>query len=174
MGELVDLYAEGDLSGVVTGVAPRWRVRAENLPHAATQVLLRDGRGRVYVHRRTATKDIYPGAHDAWAGGVIASGEDIDAGAQRELAEELGVTSRIRPCFRYWYRDEQANYLACVYEATHRPADGPVRHQPQEVAEGWWMPWDELLRRLDDPAWPFTPDGRESVRRYLAFGPGSR
>jgi hypothetical protein len=26
------------------------------------------------------------------------------------------------------------------------------------------MPWDELLARLEDPAWPFVPDGRVSLK----------
>lgn len=100
MDELVALYAEGDLGGRVTGAAPRSLVRARNLPHAATAVLLRDGGGRVYVHRRTDTKDVYPGMHDVWAGGVVPAGEDPDAAA-RELTEELGVRGcEPRPCFR--------------------------------------------------------------------------
>ncbi|EWC64080.1 putative Nudix hydrolase YfcD [Actinokineospora spheciospongiae] len=167
MDELVDLYARGDLGGRVVGTAPRSRVRAENLPHAATQVLLRDRAGRVYVHRRTLTKDVYPGMHDVWAGGVVTAGEAPDVAAARELAEELGVRTVVRPCFRYWYADDSANYLACVYEADH--PGGEIRHQASEVAAGWWVPWAELLARLADPAWPFTPDGRESVARYARY-----
>jgi isopentenyldiphosphate isomerase len=168
MEEIVSIYAEGDLSGRVVGSAPRSRVRAENLPHSATQVILRDAKGRVYVHRRTDTKDVYPGMHDAWAGGVVAAGEHPDMTAERELTEELGVRGcEVRPCFRYWFADDATNYLACVYEAQYDPDEhGPVVHQPSEVAEGRWIPWEELLERLSDPTWPFVPDGREGLRRY--------
>ncbi|MFH8346420.1 NUDIX hydrolase [Streptomyces sp. NPDC018045] len=171
MEEIVALYAEGDLSGRVVGSAPRSRVRAENLPHCATQVLLRDTAGRVYVHRRTDTKDVYPGMHDAWAGGVVAAGEDPDEAAEREVTEELGVRGcRVRPCFRYWYADADTNYLACVYEAEYAPdRHGPVVHQASEVAEGWWMSWEELTARLSDPDWPFVPDGRAGLERYTRY-----
>lgn len=169
MDELVALYEAGNLAGRVVGSAPRSRVRAENLPHAATAVMLRDGAGRVYVHRRTDTKDVYPGMHDAWAGGVVLAGEDPVAAAGRELTEELGVHGcELRPLGVFWYADDHTNYLAYSFEARYDPqANGPVVHQPEEVAHGWWMEWDDLLARLADPDWPFVPDGRAGVERCL-------
>ena len=167
MDEVVALYTPGDLSGTVVGVATRGEVRARNLPHAATAVLLRDQDGRVYVHRRTNTKDVYPGLHDAFAGGVVAAGEAPDVAAVRELAEELGVRDcPLTPRLRYWYTDEATSYLAFVYEATYDvDRNGPIVHQASEVAEGWWMDWDALLALLDDPTWPFVPDGRAALEQ---------
>lgn len=172
MDELVSLYAEGDLGGRVTGSAPRSRVRAENLPHAATAVMLRDAEGRVYVHRRTDTKDVYPGMYDAFAGGVVLAGEDPAEAAVRELAEELGVRGCVlRECFRTWYADEHTNYLAHGFEAAYDPdANGPIVHQPSEVASGRWLPWDGpdgLMALLADPDWPFVPDGRAGIELYI-------
>ncbi len=168
MDEQVALYAEGDPGGRVVGAAPRSLVRARNLPHAATAVLLRAADGRVYLHRRTETKDLYPGQHDVWAGGVILAGEQPYAAAARELTEELGVHGcELRPCFRYWYADEHTNHLAFVFEAAYDPEIcGPVIHQPSEVAAGWWITWDELLTRVADPTWPFVPDGRVILEHY--------
>ena len=159
--ELLALYDPDDPSGRVTGSAPRSQVRAENLPHAATAVLVRRPDGAVYVHRRTDTKDLYPGLHDAFAGGCVEAGEDPGRAGLRELAEELGITGvELQPRFRRWYRDEHTHYLAFGYEVAW---DGPVVHQPEEVADGWWMPWEELLARLADPTWPFVPDGRAGI-----------
>ncbi|WP_432509694.1 NUDIX domain-containing protein, partial [Kineococcus auxinigenes] len=150
--EVVALYDPADTAGRVVGAAPRERVRALNLPHAATGVLLRDGRGGVFVHRRTATKDVHPGAHDCLAGGVVGAGEDPSRAAERELAEELGVRGAVlRPVLRCWYRDELTHYLAFVYEAWW---DGePLVLQVSEVAAGWWEPAQRLRERLADPVW---------------------
>jgi isopentenyldiphosphate isomerase len=165
--ELVDVRDPGDPDGRVVGTATRAEVRARNLPHAATGVLLRDGAGRVLVHRRTTTKDVYPGRHDCFAGGVLAAGEDPATGAARELAEELGVRDvALRPVLRHWYRDEHTHYLAHVYEARW---DGrPLVLQPSEVDAGWWMTVRQLGSALADPSWPFVPD----TRSLLALWPG--
>jgi isopentenyldiphosphate isomerase len=165
--ELVDLYSPDDDNGRVVGTVPRWRMRAENLPHAATAVLLVDEAGRVYVHRRTDDKDVFPGMWDCWAGGVVTAGEDPERGAMRELAEELGVrVPRLEPLFRQWYRDERTWYLACCYRARWR--GDQIVHQPEEVAEGSWLTLAELRALLDDPTRPFVPDGRVGIERYLA------
>ncbi|MDT5249582.1 MAG: hypothetical protein QOJ28_2216, partial [Mycobacterium sp.] len=61
-----ELVAVVDESGAVTGSSPRSVVRRDNLRHVVVAVLVRDSAGRVYVHRRTGTKDIFPGMHDCW------------------------------------------------------------------------------------------------------------
>ncbi|MEU6701113.1 hypothetical protein [Pseudonocardia sp. NPDC046786] len=50
--------------------------------------------------------------------------------------------------------------------------DGPVVHQPAEVAEGGWWTLDELRSRLDPPAYPWVPDGRVVTRRWLGDAVG--
>jgi isopentenyldiphosphate isomerase len=170
--ELVALYDPDDDHGRVTGSAPRSRVRAENLPHASTAVLLTDDEGRVYVHRRTDAKDVYPGVWDAWAGGVVRFGEAPDQAAVRELAEELGVHEvALEPLFAGWFRDERIHALTLAYRGRWHGAavNGPVVHQPEEVAEGSWLTVEELRELLVDPARPMIPDGRAALRRYLAM-----
>ena len=154
-----ELVALVDETGAVAGAAPRSVVRAENLLHSATAVLLRDARGRYYVHRRSDTKDWAPGSWDAAAGGVIAAGEEPYAAAVRELAEELGVTGvDLEPLGTHLYQDGTVRCFEHAYSATW---DGPVRHQPEEVAEGRWVTPDELAAMVADPAVAFVPDTRQ-------------
>ncbi len=148
-----------DDDGHPVAVATRSQVRAKNLLHAATAVLVRRRDGAIYVHRRTDTKDIYPGAHDCWAGGVLSAGEATDDGARRELAEELGISGvEIEPLFVTRWNDAQARAIYHVYAAQW---DGDIVHQRSEVAWGaWWTP-GELRESLADPSFAFVPDGRQ-------------
>lgn len=153
MDELVALL---DADGRVCGTAPRSVVRRDNLRHSATGVLVRNTAGDIYVHRRTTTKDVFPGRYDFMAGGVIAAGEAPDDAAARELAEELGITGvELARLPGGDYADEFTSYRAYLYECVW---DGPVRHQPEEIDWGAWMSPAELVRRLDDPQWSFVPD----------------
>jgi len=155
-----------DDSGTVVGSAPRSVMRRENLKHIVVAVLVRDPAGRVYVHRRTDTKDVFPGMHDCFVAGCLIAGEDPTDAASRELAEELGVTGVVlEPLFTGWYLDDSTRHLCHVWTTTY---DGPVTHQPEEIAWGTWLTVDELRTHLADPSWPFVPDGRALVDQLLA------
>jgi 8-oxo-dGTP pyrophosphatase MutT (NUDIX family) len=154
-----EVVALVDRDGRVVGSAERSVVRRDNLMHAATAVLVRDSRGRIFVHRRSPDKDWAPGSHDAAAGGVMAAGEDPEDAAARELAEELGVTgSRLRALGLSVYEDDTTRCVEHCFETTW---DGPVRYADGEVVWGAWMTLPELDAHLADPGWPFVPDTRQ-------------
>jgi 8-oxo-dGTP pyrophosphatase MutT (NUDIX family) len=158
VSEIVAIYDLDDPAGRVVGTAPRAQMRAENLPHGATAVIVRRPTGEVFVHRRADTKDIWPGRHDCAAGGVLQAGEDPDEAAARELAEELGIEGPVLvPLVQRWYLGSDTSYFAYAYLTTW---DGPVRFADGEVAAGWWEEPSVLYERLRDPSWPFVPDTR--------------
>ena len=145
-----------DEHGTVVGSAARSVVRRDNLRHAATAVLVRDPAGRIYLHQRTDAKDWAPGHWDVAAGGVIRAGEEPEASARRELAEELGITvPALVALGTHLYEDDTVRCFEHAYEVVW---EGPIRHQPEEVADGRWVTPDELEAILADPAVPFVPD----------------
>jgi len=158
--ELVDVVDETDR---IVGQAPRREVRRKNLRHRSVYVLVFNSLGQLFVHRRTETKDVFPGYWDVAVGGVLNAGEDYDEGAKRELREEVGSDGPIRRLFPLRYDDEHNRVAGMVYSCL---SDGPFHLQVTEVAEGIWMDLDVLLDRTQRD--PYCPDSLEALRLYLA------
>lgn len=157
--ELVDVVDEDDR---VVDVVTRGEVRARNLLHRCTYVLVRRSDGRFHVHRRTDSKDVEPGAYDMFPGGVCASGESYDECAVRELAEELGIDGAVpRFLFMHRYSGRTGEAWGAVYEMTW---DGPIVAQEAEVAWYGWVSFEELTRMLDELE--FCDDSREIFERW--------
>jgi 8-oxo-dGTP pyrophosphatase MutT (NUDIX family) len=165
-----ELVALVDPRGQVIGSAPRHVVRRDNLPHAATAVLVRNSGGEIYVHRRSTEKDWAPGFHDAAAGGVMRYAEEPVASAARELAEELGISgATLRPLGTAWYADDQTRCLEHCFETVW---DGDVVFADAEVVSGEWMSLPTLDARLASPDWAFVPDTRALLTKLAVAGTG--
>ena len=115
---------------------PRAEVRRRNLLHRVTGTLVFHPDGRMFVHRRAAIKDVYPGKHDVMVGGTVTTGEDFAQNACREVAEELGVTGvPLYPLLQHRFSDATTNSLIHLFACEY---GGPIVFQPEEVAGGEW------------------------------------
>ena len=172
MPEVIAVYSA---AGEVVGSAPRTEVYARSLWHGSAGVILRSGDGsRVYVHRRADTKQVMAGLWDCVAGGVVDAGEPPSEAARRELGEELGVHG-VELEFLWSTAWESGpglggtavighDGLRCHLFVWTARWDGPVTHQPSEVAEGRWATHDELAALL---LGPFAPDSKVLAEHFL-------
>lgn len=143
-----------------TGVAPRWRMRTEQLPHRATYVFVFDPAGNLYVQHRTETKDVYPGYWDLAAGGVMQAGETYDESAVRELAEEMGIEDvPLEPWFDFYFEDDGCKVWGRAYGCVY---DGPLRLQEEEVQSVERMDIQSILSGSSGRR--FTPDSLHALR----------
>lgn len=158
--ELVDIVDKDD---VVIDCVPRRAMRQHNLRHRCVYVLVFSSNGKLLIHQRTASKDVYPGYWDVAFGGVLAAGEQYEQAAQRELLEECGVSSPLTKLFRVDYEDASTRILGMAYRTT---SDGPFRLQEAEVQTTEWIAPNKV-RNLSASR-RFCPDGIVVLRRYLS------
>lgn len=156
--ELVDVINE---AGETVGVVSRALMRNSRLPHRCVYILVFNRRGDIFIHERTATKDVYPSYWDLCVGGVLAAGESFARGAERELLEELGVSAKLAPLFPFRYEDERTIVHAEVYRTEH---DGSFNLQVEEVTQGYFVSRAELAALIASR--PFCPDGLLVWKRF--------
>ncbi|MCX3291085.1 NUDIX domain-containing protein [Streptomyces sp. NEAU-H22] len=164
--EILDIVDENDR---VVGQCPRGEVYARGLRHRCVFIQARDAEGRIFVHRRTPTKLVFPSLHDMFVGGVVGAGESYDTAALREAEEELGVSGLPRPrhLFTFLYDDGSGRtWWSAVYEVR---CELPVQPQAEEVAWHDFLSEAEIERRLTE--WEWVPDGLAAYERLKAFRP---
>ena len=131
----------------VIGRELRRDVHARGLWHRAVHVLVFDAAGRVFLQKRSMLKDLSPGLWDSSCSGHLDAGEDYDAAAVRELAEEIGVKVPTVP--PRWFRlnacVETGWEFVWVYRLQH---DGPFVLHPEEIERGEWVAPAELASRM--------------------------
>ncbi|MDI3408609.1 NUDIX hydrolase [Streptomyces cavernicola] len=161
--EIIDIVDEQDR---VVGRSPRGEAYAKGLRHRCAFILARDAEDRIFVHRRTPTKLVFPSMYDMFVGGVVGAGESYDTAALREAEEELGVSGLPQPVplFKFLYETDEHTWWSYVYEVR---CELPVSPQVEEVAWHAFLTEAEVERRLGE--WDWVPDGLAAYERLQAW-----
>lgn len=163
MGTADEIVGIVDKDNNVIGAVPRREMRAKRLPHRSTYILVFNSQGQLYIQKRTQTKDVFPGYYDLATGGVVLAGESYEAGAARELEEELGIRDvRLTKLFEFYFEDENNHVWGGAFRCVY---DGELTLQAEEVESVIILSPQETLRHAETE--PYTPDGLYVLRRYL-------
>ncbi len=148
---MVDIVDDDDQ---VVATVTRAEMRARRLQHRAVSIAVLSTDGRLLVHRRADTKDVWPGMWDLAAGGVVGAGETYDDAARRELAEELGVQADAMVSLGEGrFVDDAVALVGRGYRCVH---DGPFTFTDGEIAEVRWVHRAELAALMATER--FVPD----------------
>jgi len=149
--ELFDVVDHADR---VISQAPRHKVHARKLLHRAVHVMVHDRNGRLFLQRRSLSKDTFPGCWDSSCSGHVDAGEDYPIAARRELGEELGwhdASLPLRPLLKLNASPETGYEFIQIY--LMGPLSGPFELHPEEIIEGHWSvptDLDTLIRENPD------------------------
>lgn len=154
-----------DHENKVLGIEKRSIVRRDNLLHRGVGILCWNSQGELYVHRRTAIKDVFPSYYDMMVGGALEAGERYETAALREIQEELGVgDTNCRFLLETLYEGPKNRSWIQLFEVHW---DGPIIWQEEEICWGRWMPFPEVLEWVRSVE--IVPDGMHVFREYLSF-----
>lgn len=141
-GEMLPLVEPG---GLVYGQATREYCHSgSHVLHPVVHLHIIDHFGRLYLQKRSLTKDLLPGYWDTAVGGHVSYGETITEALFRETAEELGLTA-FNPVAlgAYIWQTERDNEYVFVHAMVGHPTLHP---DAAEVSEGRWWTFEELER----------------------------
>lgn len=134
-------------SGIVTGRALRAYCHSGvKVLHPVVHLHIIDRFGRVYLQKRSMSKDIQPGKWDTAVGGHVSYGESIIEALFREAGEELGF-SDFNPVWitSYEFESDIERELVSVFAAV-----GNFKLKPdlEEVADGRYFDINEIEESL--------------------------
>ena len=158
-GEMLPLV---EPSGLVYGQASREYCHSgSHVLHPVVHLHIIDHFGRLYLQKRSMTKDLLPGYWDTAVGGHVSYGETIPEALFRETSEELGLEA-FNPVAlgAYIWQTERDNEYVFVHAVLGHPELHP---NAAEVSEGRWWSFDELDEAMDKNI--LTPNFESEFRR---------
>lgn len=163
MEEIFDLVDE---AGRIIGSATRSRCHSDpSLMHPVVHVVVFGPTGEIFLQKRSMTKDIQPGKWDTSVGGHLHRGETPEAGAARELGEELGVEGApLTFAYQYIWRSPVETELVTAFATLW---SGPVRLQASEIDDGRFWAQEKIAATLGSGV--FTPQFANEFPRMRAW-----
>ncbi len=141
---MTEIFDVVDTNDSVIDQQPRHIVHQKNLLHRAVHALVFDETDRMYIQKRSMSKDTNPGLWDTSVGGHLDSEESYDQAVIRETEEELGIVLKQTPqrLFKLSACEQTGYEFIWVYKIIH---SGEVKPCPVEISEGRWIDYQELI-----------------------------
>ncbi len=165
-----EIFDVVDADDRVIGRAPRSEVHAKQLLHRAVSIFVFNTRGQLLVHKRSATKDEFPGCFTSSASGHVSSGENYDDCAPRELREELGLVAELERMAKFPAGPETAREHTVLYRTV---TDEPPCIDPCEIENAEYYDLEQLDRLVQNEPALFTPPFRTLYAWYRANIPST-
>jgi len=143
----MEMFQLVDGNGRPSGTASRQECHGNpRLIHLVVHLHLLDPGGRVYLQKRSMSKDTNPGRWDTSVGGHVAAGERVPDALIREAREELGIDAS-RASFLYSWLCEgtfESEFAECFMLESSQP----IHADPGEILEGRHFTRDEVREMI--------------------------
>lgn len=154
-----------DSRGRVLGKRTRGECHELGTIHRAVHVVVLDHKHRIFVKKRSQSKDMFPGQWETSVGGHVTYQDNTRETAARELEEELGVVEKpvYLGRFRYRGREEKEN-ITFFYVVTGKK----LKLNRSEATKGEYLAICELEKALSRRTFvDGTKDELDIIKRLL-------
>ncbi len=157
-----ELYDKVDGNDKVIGLVSRKDAHTKGIFHRAVHVWLFDGKRRIFLQQRSASKDTNPLKWGSSVGGHVDRGESYEPAAVRETKEELGL--RIAPSDLVFVQkfkpsaETNWEFVKLYFVSYDESGHGKIRLNAKESAGGKFVAVQEIGRKIASGRLAFTPD----------------
>ena len=140
---LNEVFDVVNVNDKVVGRATRREVHQnKNLIHRSIGVAVFNSNKKLFLQRRSMTKDTDSLLWTISCSGHVFTGENYEETARRELMEELGIERAvINLLSKYLYMGERETEMVTLYKVNY---DGEIILQFEEILEGKFFSMEEL------------------------------
>ncbi|MGH7936574.1 MAG: NUDIX domain-containing protein, partial [Chthoniobacterales bacterium] len=124
-------FAVVDENDRVIGAESRAKVHGNNLRHRAVHLFIFNRGGELLLQKRSRWKDRHPRLWDSSAAGHVSAGEGYDETAERELREELGISTGLTPLVKIPASAKTGEEFIRLYRGEY---EGPLHPARAEIA----------------------------------------
>ncbi|MFI0347812.1 MAG: 16S rRNA (adenine(1518)-N(6)/adenine(1519)-N(6))-dimethyltransferase RsmA [Chthoniobacterales bacterium] len=159
--ELFDVVDEHDH---VVEPMERTLVHGKKLRHRAIHIWIFNAKGELFLQKRSLWKDNYPGLWCSSIAGHVDSGEDYFRAAHREMREEIGITTTLKPFHRLEASEEtKQEFIECFYGFS----EGPFLLDQYELEAGAFFASSVIEQWMALHPENFTPVFKILAKKFL-------
>lgn len=133
------------------------------LLHPVIHLHIINGKGDIFLQKRSASKDVQPGRWDTSVGGHVDPGENIEEALLREASEEAGLVGfEYEFIQKYLWKSEREREMVHSY-LTHTEQLPQI--DPEEIDEGRFWSREEIEAKMGKDI--FTPNFEHEYKHVL-------
>jgi isopentenyl-diphosphate Delta-isomerase len=153
-----------DFDDKVIGTATRGEIHRRGFFHRAVHIFVCNPVGRVYIQRRSDSKDRHPGKLDSSAAGHVDPGETYEQTAIRELEEELGIRAEVKEVLRVPASERTDNEHVVLFQVMTESEPAP---NAEEIQWGEFMSRERVTQLVEETPEDFVPTFILLWRKYI-------
>ncbi|MBX9743345.1 MAG: 16S rRNA (adenine(1518)-N(6)/adenine(1519)-N(6))-dimethyltransferase RsmA [Chthoniobacterales bacterium] len=158
--ELADVV---DATDSLVEVLEREIIHANKLRHRAVHILIFNKKRELFLQKRSFWKENHPGLWCSSVAGHVVAGESYLAAAQRELQEELRISTSLTPFGRFEASPLTGEeFIECFYGGS----EGPFTMDPYELETGAFFSLSTIRDWLERYPEEFTPVFKLLAERF--------